>query len=132
MARVIKDGFISLGAIDRSALCESFEPSWDLEIQESRPFSQMAVRKDAGLNNNSFTATFVDDDALTITQWLNDNQSTKVAFVLRYSQAVVSVTNPQWTGQVIVPPTAPPATQGEIARLSVTLQVDGEVTMATA
>lgn len=132
MARVIKDGFISLGAIDRSALCESFEPSWELEIQESRPFDQMAVRKDAGLNNNSFTATFVDDEALTITQWLNDNQGTKVAFALRYSAQVIGITNPEWTGTVIVPPTAPPATQGEITRLQVTLQVDGEIAVATA
>lgn len=132
MAKVIKDGFISLGGIDRSSLCESFEPTWDLEVQESRPFSDQAVRKDAGINNNSFTATFTDDAALTITQWLNANQGTKVAFALRYSQAVVGVGNPEWTGQAIVPPTAPPATQGEIARLQVTFQVDGAVTMATA
>lgn len=132
MGKVILQPFISLDGTDYSAYCEEVNPSWDLEIQESRPFSSQAVKKDAGMKNNSFQMTIVDDDSMTFAQFLNGAQGTKVGFVFRYDSSAKSATNPEWTGNVIVPPMAPPAKQGDEARYTVTLQVDGSVAMATA
>ena len=128
---VVKGGYCSIGAVDRSAFVESWEPSWDLEIQEWRPFDSDYVRKEAGLENHSFSATFVDDTTYTIVQYLNGAAGTRVAFELRYDDAVVSGSNPKWTGNCIIPPVGPPSAQGELARFTVTFQVDGQATMAT-
>jgi len=132
MADVVLGGYFSIGGVDRSSFCESWEPSWELEIQESRPFNSNFVKKDAGLENHSFTATFVDDTSYTLVQALDALVGTKAAFELRYDDAAVGATNPKWTGSCVVPRTTPPATQGGAARFSVTFQVDGAATMATA
>lgn len=129
---VVKGGYCSLDSTDYSAYVESWEPSWDLEIQEWRPFNSDYVKKEAGLENHSFNVTFVDDTSYTITNWLHTDVGTKVAFELRYDDAAVSGSNPKWTGSCIVPPGAPPATQGELARFTVTFQVDGQATYATS
>jgi hypothetical protein len=128
---VVIGGYCSIGGVDRSAFVESWEPSWEMEIQEWRPFNVSYVAKVGGLTNASFTVTFVDDTDYTITQYLDGAAGTSVAFELRYDDAVVSATNPKWTGNCIIVPGAPAATQGELARFSVTFQVDGLVTMAT-
>ncbi|MHC4067859.1 MAG: hypothetical protein ACYSUI_25605 [Planctomycetota bacterium] len=132
MGDVVLGGYVSINSVDRSAFCESWEPSWDLEIQESRTFDSNFVKKDAGLENHSFSVTFVDDTSYTIVQALDAIAGTKVAFELRYDDAAVGATNPKWTGNCVIPRAAPPATQGGIARFSVTFQVDGQATMAVA
>jgi len=131
MASVITDGYFLIGS-DRSAYTESIEPSWDLDIQESRPFNSTSVKKDPGLYNNSFTWTVVDDASRTITQYLDSVKGTKVAFEIRHSDDAVSATNPKWTGNVIVPPTMGAVTQGDVNRFTVNFEVDGAVTMATS
>lgn len=130
MGKVIKDFFFTLGGVERQTLIESIEPNFELEIQESRPADGSgAVRKDAGLENNSIQATIVDDDALTLTTYLQDNAGTKVAFAFRYENAAESATNRTHSGTVIIPRTVPPANQGELTRYQVNFQIDGAVTV---
>jgi len=132
MADVVLGGFIELNSVDYSAYCESWEPSWELETQEVRTFDANFVQKEAGMENHSFTATFVDNTTYTLVQALDAIAGTKVAFELRYDDGTVTASNPKWTGNCIVPRAAPPATQGDVARFSVTFQVDGAATMATS
>lgn len=117
---------------DRSAFVESVEPSWDMDVQESRPFTSGSVKKDPGLYNNSYQVTFVDDASATIAQYLFGARGTKVTFLMKWDEAAVSPTNPKFTGTAVVPPTVPPIRQGDLRRFTVTFQVDGDVTIATA
>ncbi len=123
MGVVVNGGFVSINAVDYSAFAESWDPSWDLEIRESRPFDSNFVRKDPGMGNDSFTVTVVDDASYTFTKAMQAIKGTKVAFVLRQ---VTGTGELEWTGTCIVPRQVGAVTQGDSYRYQLTFEVDGE------
>lgn len=127
--KVTIGAFVSIDGTDRSAQAQGVEPGYEQEIQEWRPFTQDTVAKEVGLKNNSIVVNFVDDELATLAQYFIGAAGTKVPLVWRYKSTAKGADNPEFTQTVIVPPTIPPATQGDLLAFSVTFEIDGNVTI---
>jgi hypothetical protein len=120
-------------ATNRSALIEKWEAPKEVEIHDSRPGNSTTIKRDPGMQSHGpVTLTIADDASQTMTQYLNDNLGSKVSILLRKNSAVKGATNMEWTGSVIIQGAGFEAGQGDPARFTVALPVDGALTGAIA
>lgn len=132
---IFRDAFLSLNGADLSDHVVSVEPSWNVGSEVVTAMSDLGVRKLAGLEDNSFSVVFLQDYAAsevdaTLAPLI---RAAAFAFEFRPTSAVVSATNPKFTGNAIL--TSYPPMSGEVGsahKISVDFEVDGVITRATA
>jgi hypothetical protein len=114
---------------NRSALIEKWEAPKEVEIHDSRPGDSTTVKRDPGMQSHGpVTLTIADDASQTMAQYLETNLGTKVNILLRKDSSAKGAGNMEWVGSVIVQSAGVEAGQGEPARYTVALPVDGALT----
>lgn len=118
---------------DRSAYIEKWEAPREVEVHDSRPGNSTTVKRDPGMQSHGpVTLTIADDSSQTMMQYLSSNLGTKKNILLRQDSAAKGSTNIEFTGSVIIQGAGFEAGQGDPARFTVSLPVDGALTGATS
>jgi hypothetical protein len=131
---VATDYDISIGGTDFTSSIASVSLDIEVDEQETTPFGSTYRTRIGGLKNASVTFDFHQDFASgSVDETLFSNLGTDVAVVLKPTSGAVGADNPTYTFNALVTQTQPFASSvGDLATLSVTWPVNGEVTRATA
>ncbi len=132
---VLKNSFVSINGVDLSNHVKSVTINYSAEILEKTAMSANSKQRIAGLKdwsvdielNQDFVAASVDATLFPLVG------AAAFPVIFRPDAAVVSATNPQFSGNALLesyPPIS--GSVGEVAVASVTLQGDGDLTRATA
>lgn len=111
----------------------SVELSQEADDLETTAFGQSFRSRIGGLKSASLTLNFMQDfGAASIDETLNDLLGTIATVTIKPTSASVSATNPVYTANCLVTQYSPFASSaGDLATLSVTWPVTGEVTRGT-
>jgi hypothetical protein len=125
---------ITIGGDDLSASLASVTLDISVEDLETTPFGSGARTRIGGLQDGSVQFDFHQDFAAdSIDATLFPLLGTTVAVVIKPTSAVVGATNPTYTFNALVTEYQPFASSvGDLATLSVTWPVSGEITRAVA
>lgn len=132
---VLRDAYVSINAVDLSDHAESVELSWNVGVETVTAMGASGVAKLAGLEDNSFSITWLQDFAAsevdaTLAPLI---RAASFAFEIRPTSAAVSATNPKFTGNAILSEYQPVAGEaGGAHKVSTSFEVDGVITRATA
>jgi hypothetical protein len=131
---VATDYDISIGGTDFTSSIASVSLDIEVDEQETTPFGSTYRTRIGGLKNASVTFDFHQDFASgSVDETLFSNLGTDVAVILKPTSGAVGADNPTYTFNALVTQTQPFASSvGDLATLSVTWPVNGEVTRATA
>jgi hypothetical protein len=135
--RVLRNAFFSVNAVTLSSHVAqiAINTSKDTPGDTAMGDSSQSFLAD-GLRDATLNVTFNSDDAagaVSATLWTIYTGAAAVAFEIRADTAAVGTTNPKYTGSVILTSGAPIAgSVGETQQESVSFQVTGDVTRATA
>jgi len=131
---VTTDYSISLGTTDFSSSLNSVTLDVSVEEQETTAFGNSSRTRIAGLKDASISLDFHQDfgaDSVDATLW--PLLGSTVEFTILPTSEAVSATNPSYTGTALVTQYQPFANAvGELATLSITWPVTGDITRATA
>lgn len=131
---VATDYKITLNGTNLSTSLASVELPIEVEEQDTTAFGSAWRSRIAGLKSGSITLEFHQDfgsSAIDATLW--PLLGTNATVVVTPTSATVSATNPSYTGSYLVTQYSPFAsTVGDLATLSVTWPLTGELTRATA
>jgi hypothetical protein len=132
---VLLASYVSLNATDLSSYASKIELSIEVDEQETTTFASLSFKEVlGGLRSGSLAMTFKQDvtaAALDSIMW--PLLGTVVAFEVRLSNAIVGVSNPKYTGSVMVKGWKPIAgSVGDVAEVEVEFPTTGVVTRATA
>lgn len=131
---VIKAGYLSINAVDRSANTAKSELSIEYEEKDATVFTSNGAKEVlAGLEGSKLAVTFKNDhaaSALDESMWAL--RGTVVAFEIRLTNAAVSTSNPKYTGQVLIGGWTPiSGAPGDMNEASYTWTCSGVITRAT-
>lgn len=131
---VATDYDISIGGTDFTSSVASVSLDIEVDEQETTPFGSTYRTRIGGLKNASVTFDFHQDFASgSVDETLFTNLGTDVAIILKPTSGAVGTDNPTYSFNALVTQTQPFASSvGDLATLSVTWPVNGEVTRATA
>jgi len=131
---VTTDYSITLGTTDFSSSLNSVTLDVSVEEQETTAFGNSSRTRIAGLKDASISLDFHQDfgaDSVDATLW--PLLGSTVEFTILPTSEAVSATNPSYTGTALVTQYQPFANAvGELATLSITWPVTGDITRATA
>jgi len=131
---VTNDYSITLGTTDFSSSLNSVTLDVSVEEQETTAFGNSSRTRIAGLKDASISLDFHQDfgaDSVDATLW--PLLGSTVEFTILPTSEAVSATNPSYTGTALVTQYQPFANAvGELATLSITWPVTGDITRATA
>jgi len=131
---VATDYNITINASDFSSSLAAVTLDITAEEQETTAFGSAWRKRIAGLKDASVTLDFHQDFASgSVDETLWSNLGGTVAIVIKPTNATVTASNPSYTFNALVTQTQPVASSvGDLATMSVTWPVDGEVTRGTA
>lgn len=133
---VFKDCYISINGVNHSATVSKVELEVDAEDKDATTFGSGGWKESLmGLKSGSLKVEFLDDysaGAVDELIWGLFDAGNSVAFELRPTQAVVSTSNPKYTGNLVVKSIKSGGQVGDVAGLSVDFPLTGAVTRATA
>lgn len=131
---VATDYAITIGTADFSSSIAAVTLDITADEQETTAFGNDYRTRIAGLRDASLTLDFHQDfGAASVDATLFPLLGSAVAFSIKPTNGTVSATNPSYSGTAIVTSYQPFANSvGDLATLSVTWPVSGEVTRATA
>lgn len=131
---VATDYKITINGTNFSTSLASVELPIEVEEQETTAFGSSWRTRIAGLKSGSITLEFHQDfGAAAVDATLYPLLGTNATVVVQPTSATVSATNPTYTGQYLVTQYSPfNSTTGDLATLSVTWPLNGELTRATA
>ena len=132
---VLKDAFVSLNAVDLSALVESITINYGAETPERTSMSEDARTRLPGLIDWSVDITFRQDFGANLVDATLYDLVGAAAFAVEFrpTSASVGSTNPKFTGNALIGSYNPiTGTVGDTAGAPVTLTGDGDLTRATA
>ena len=132
---VLKDAFVSLNSVDLSDHVESITVNYGAETPERTSMSENSRTRLPGLIDWTVDLSFRQDFAASEVDVTLFALVGAAAFPieLRPTSAVVSVTNPKYTGSALLGSYNPiVGTVGDTANAPVTLTGDGDLTRATA
>lgn len=132
---VLLASYVSLNATDLSGYTSKIELSVEVDEQDTTTFASLSFKEVlGGLRSGTLGLTFKQD----VTTALLDAimwplLGTVVAFEVRLSNAIVGVSNPKYTGSVMISKWAPiSGSVGDVAEVEVEFPTSGVVTRATA
>ena len=131
---VATDYNITINGTNFSSSLASVELPIEVEEQETTAFGSSWRTRIAGLRTGSITLEFHQDfAAAAIDTVLYPLLGTNATVTVRPAGTVTSATNPAFTGTFLVTQYSPfNSTVGDLATLSVTWPLNGELTRATA
>jgi hypothetical protein len=131
---VATDYNITINASDFSSSLAAVTLDITAEEQETTAFGSEWRQRISGLKDASVTLDFHQDFASgSVDETLWSNLGGTVAMVIIPNGTVVSGSNPSYTFNALVTQTQPVASSvGDLATMSVTWPVDGEITRGTA
>lgn len=131
---VATDYKITINGANFSTSLASVELPIEVEEQETTAFGSSWRTRIAGLKSGSITLEFHQDfGASAVDATLYPLLGTNATVVVQPTSATVSATNPTYTGTYLVTQYSPfSSTTGDLATLSVTWPLTGELTRATA
>ncbi len=131
---VATDYKITINGANFSTSLASVELPIEVEEQETTAFGSSWRTRIAGLKSGSITLEFHQDfGASAVDATLYPLLGTNATVVVQPTSATVSATNPTYTGTYLVTQYSPfTSTVGDLATLSVTWPLSGELTRATA
>lgn len=131
---VATDYKITINGANFSTSLASVELPIEVEEQETTAFGSSWRTRIAGLKSGSITLEFHQDfGASSVDATLYPLLGTNATVVVQPTSATVSATNPTYTGTYLVTQYSPfSSTTGDLATLSVTWPLSGELTRATA
>lgn len=131
---VATDYKITINGTNFSTSLASVELPIEVEEQETTAFGSSWRTRIAGLKSGSITLEFHQDfGASSVDATLYPLLGTNATVVVQPTSATVSATNPTYTGTYLVTQYSPfSSTTGDLATLSVTWPLSGELTRATA
>ena len=131
---VTTDYSITLGTTDFSSSLNSVTLDVSVEEQETTAFGNSSRTRIAGLKDASISLDFHQDfGAASVDETLWPLLGSTVEFTILPTSAAVGATNPSYTGTALVTQYQPFANAvGELATLSITWPVTGDITRATA
>lgn len=136
MARIVlTNAYVTVNSVDVSDHVASVTLNSSIDVVETTAFSSTAARtRIGGLADNSITLEFHQDYASTsIEATVYPLLGTTTTVVVKPNGSTTSVTNPSYTGTVLVSEWTPlNGAVGELATASVTWPVSGAITKATA
>lgn len=134
--QVLKNAHFTLNGVDLSDEINQLTIGLTTDSPEDTAMGDNARSFLAGLNNATIGVNLNSDytsgngDA---TLWTVYSGNAAVAFILRPDAGVVSTTNPEYTGSVVLTDYSPvDGSVGDLATTPVSLQVTGDVARATA
>lgn len=135
MAVYLSNGVsVTLGSVDLSAYVSSVTLNRNYDELEVTAMGDTGHKYVAGLEASSVTIDFFNDWATDkVGQKLDSLLGTSAALVLKPASGAVSATNPSYTMNVLVNNITPiNGAVGDLATQSVTWNVNGSITKATA
>lgn len=132
---VLKNPYLLLNAVDLSNKIRQIAIKQDVEVLDATAGNSAGVKSvEAGLSSFSLDVTFLKaTGAGSVEATLAAAFGTVVAFEARSDAAAVGVTNPKYSGSVLVGALAPLSGQvGTEEEITVTLTGSGALTRATA
>lgn len=131
---VTTDYSITLGTVDFSSSIAAVTLEVSADEQETTAFGDTYRTRIAGLKDASISLDFHQDfgaDSVDATLW--PLLGSTIAFEIKPTSGTVSATNPAFSGTALVTQYSPFANSvGDLATLSVSWPVSGEVARATA
>lgn len=131
---VATDYDISIAGNDFSSSLASVTLDITVDEQETTAFGNSYRTRIGGLKDASVSLDFHQDFAAgSVDETLFDNLGGTVEVIIKPTAGSVSATNPSYTFNALVTQTQPYASSvGDLATMSVTWPVDGDVTRGTA
>ena len=131
---VATDYNISIAGQPFSASLAAVTLDLTVDEQETTAFGNASRRRIGGLRDASVTFDFHQDFAAgSVDETLFNNLGGTVAVVIKPTAGTVTASNPTYSFNALVTQTQPYASSvGDLATMSVTWPVDGEVTRGTA
>lgn len=134
-AMVLKAAYLALNGVDRSSWTSSAELSTEVDEGDVTTYASQGWKEVlGGLASGELGIKFkqdITDNALDETMWALFG--TVVSFEVRLSNAVVSASNPKYTGSILVKEWKPIAGDvGDVAEVDVTYPTSGVVSRAVA
>lgn len=135
MAKFIaKDFEITIGGTDFSSSIAALTLDLSVEEQDVTSFGDSSRKRLGGLKDGSVSIDFHQDFAASgvdDTVWAAFG--TSVAIVVKPTSEAISATNPSYSFNALVTSTQPLASSvGDLATMSITWPIDGDVTRATS
>jgi hypothetical protein len=132
---VLTSTYLGLNAVDRSSWVSKVELAVEVEEKDVTVFTSAGWKEVlGGLKSGNIAITFkndVVDAALDDTMWAL--LGTVTTFEVRPTSSVVGVSNPKYTGSVLINGWTPiSGSPGDVNELSVTYPTSGAVTRAEA
>lgn len=132
---VLTAAYLAINSVDRSSWCSKVELTAEVEEKDVTTFASNGWKEVlGGLASGSLAITFknsVTDNELDELMWALFG--TVTTFEVRASNAVVGVSNPKYTGSILVKNWTPVAgAPGDVNEASYTWPTSGAVTRATA
>lgn len=135
MAKFIATDYkVTINGANFSTSLASVELPIEVDEQETTAFGSSWRTRVAGLKSGSITLEFHQDfGASSVDATLYPLLGTNATVVVTPTSGTVTATNPSYTGEFLVTSYTPYAsTVGDLATLSVTWPLNGELTRATA
>ena len=134
MAVVIKNPAITINSVNLTGDISEVTLTQSYPEVTTTAFGDLGVRRMKGLEDSSIAITFYQDYAANkLHAAIGGIVGSAVAFSVKPGTASTSATNPQFSGTAYIAEYMPAAwTVGEVAQVSVTWPVDGQIDVATS
>lgn len=131
---IAKDFDISIGGTDFSSSIAALTLDISVEEQDVTSFGDTSRKRLGGLKDGSVSIDFHQDFAASgVDETIFNALGTSVAIVVKPTSAAVGATNPSFSFSCLVVSTTPLASSvGDLATMSLTWPIDGDVTRATS
>lgn len=132
---VLKDAYLTVNAVDLSDHVKQVTLNYSAESLEDTAMGATTKSRVAGLKDWSLEVEFYQDYAASEVDATLFPLVGAAAFaiVLRPTSAAMGPTNPQFSGNVVLPEYSPVSgSVGELSTVSVTFEADGDLTRATS
>jgi hypothetical protein len=129
--------FLSINGVDRSSWTSRAELAVEAEAKDITTFSSGGFKENlTGLKSGNLAVGFKNDSAtgqLDELMWTLFIASNAVTFEVRGTSAVVGVSNPKYTGSILITGWTPvTGSPGDVNEFSITFPTTGVITRATA
>lgn len=134
---VLKSSYLALGGTDWSSRCSKIELKAEVEEKDVTTFASLGwMEYLGGMFKAGLSVGFKQDyadDGLDEVMWTAFLTATPVTFEVRATSAAVGVSNPKYTGSVLIKEWSPVSgSVGDTAEQDVSWTVSGAVTRATS
>lgn len=129
---ILKDVHFSIGGNDLTGYVKQLSFDQSVEVQDNTTMGSNSRTKEPGLKDASGSVTFKQDFS-AVDAVLSSAMGSTVDFAFRQQNEAVSLTNPEFSGQMIISAYNPIAGGvGESQEATISFDVTGDVTRATA